>query len=91
MLGHSLSQRNFQCQADVFVHRSAHQSVHDVLSELLAVVAVDGVCQTDNHFKVIHVDVPVWTVGQQPECTVSIFLTRGTILIYRAYRAEHDG
>ena len=83
--------RQFQRQADVFVHRSAHQSVHNVLAELLAVMAVDGVSQTDNHFKAIHVDVPVWTVGEQPERAMSIFLTRDTILIYRAYRAEYNG
>ena len=91
MEGISLSQRQFQRQADVFVYWSAHQSVHNVLAELLAVVAVDGVCQTDNHFKVIHVYVPVRTVGEQPERAVSIFLTRDTILIYRAYRAEYNG
>ena len=51
----------------VFVHRSAHQSVHDVLSELVAIVAVDGVCQTDYHFKVIHVDAPVGVIGEQTE------------------------
>ena len=38
--------------AHVFVHRFAHKPVHDVLSELVAVVAVDGVCQTDHHFKI---------------------------------------
>ena len=61
----SLSWRQFQHQADVFGHRSAHQSVHNVLAELQAVVAVDGVGQTDNHFKVIHVDVPVVVIGEQ--------------------------
>lgn len=46
-----LFRSQFQRQADVFVHRSAHQSVHDVLAELQAVVAVDGVGQTDNHLR----------------------------------------
>ena len=91
MFALSLFRRKFQRQTDVFVHRSAHQSVHDVLAELVAVVAVDGVSQTNNHFKVIHVYVPVGVIGEQPKRAMSIFLTRDTILIYRAYRAEHDG
>lgn len=64
MLALFLSRRKFQRQADVFVHRSAHQSVHNVLAELMAVVAVDGVSQTDNHFKVIrHGELPRGDIG----------------------------
>ena len=85
-----LSSWQFQHQADVFVHGSAHQSVHDVLSELVAVVAVDGICQTDHHFKVIHVDAPIGVIGEQAEGSVSVLFVRETI-IYRAYLAEHIG
>ena len=86
-----LSRRQFQRQADIFVHGSAHKSVHDVLSELVAVVAVDGVCQTDHHFKVIHVDAPVGVIGEQAEGSVSVLFVRDTIIIYIAYLAEHIG
>ena len=52
---------------NILVHRYSHKSVHDVLAELPAIVAVDCVSQTDNHFKVINVDVPVWAIGKQTE------------------------
>ncbi len=62
---------------NILVHRSSHKSVHDVLAvigfaaslaeELPAIVAVDCVSQTDNHFKVVHVYVPVWAIGKQTE------------------------
>ena len=51
----------------ILVHRSAHQTVHNELTELVAIVAVYGVCQADDHFKVIHVYVPVRTIGKQTE------------------------
>ena len=61
----------------ILVHRSAHHSVHDVLAvigfaaslaeELHAIVAVDGVCQTDNDFQIVHVNVPVWMIRVQTE------------------------
>ena len=47
----------------ILVHRSAHQTVHNELTELMAIVAVDGVCQTDNHLKVVHVYVPIRIIG----------------------------
>jgi len=58
----------------IFVHRFAHQAVHNELAELVAIVAVDGVCQTDNHFKIVHVDVPVRTIREQTERAVSVKL-----------------
>lgn len=48
----------------ILVHRFAHQAVHNELAELAAIVTVDGVCQTDNHFKIVHVDVPVRTIRE---------------------------
>ena len=51
------------------VHWPAHQTVHNELTELAAIVTVDGVCQTDNHLKVVHVYVPVRMIGKQTECT----------------------
>ena len=86
-----LSRRQFQRKADIFVHGSAHQSVHDVLAELLAVVAVDSVSQTDYHFKIIHVDVPVRVIGEQSERAVSVLFVRDTFIIYRTYLAEYFG
>jgi len=81
--------------AHVFVHRSAHQSVHNELAELAAIVTVDGVCQTDNHLKIVHVDVPVRTIREQTERAVSVLFVRNTFLyidfIYRAYHAKHGG
>ena len=75
----------------VFVHWFTHQSVHNVLVELLAIVAVNGVCQTDNHFKIVHVDVPVRTIREQTEGAVSVLFVRDTFIIYRAYHAKHGG
>ena len=86
-----LSSWQFQRKADIFVHWSAHQSVHNVLSELVAVVAVDGVCQTDHHFKAIHVNVPIGVIGEQAERAMSVLFMRDTFIIYRAYLAEHGG
>ena len=51
----------------ILVHRFAHQAVHNELAELAAIVAVDGICQTDNHFKIIHVYVPIRMIGKQTE------------------------
>jgi len=46
------------------VHWPAHQTVHNELTERVTIVAVDGVCQTDNHLKVVHVYVPVCRVDR---------------------------
>ena len=43
----------------VRVHWPVHQAVHNELTELVAIVAVDGVCQTDNNLQIVHVYVPV--------------------------------
>ena len=51
----------------ILVHRFAHQEVHNELTELATIVAVDGVCQTDKHFKVVHVYLPVRMIGEQTE------------------------
>jgi len=75
----------------ILVHRFAHQSVHNELTELAVIVTVDGVCQTDNHFKIVHVDVPVRTIREQTEGAVSVLFVRNTFIIYRAYHAKHGG
>ena len=51
----------------ILIHRFAHQSVHDELTELLAIVALNGICQTYHHFKIVHVYVPVRMMGEQAE------------------------
>ena len=75
----------------ILVHRFAHQAVHNELAELAAIIAVDGVCQADNHFKIVHVDVPVRTIREQTERAVSVLFVRDTFIIYRAYHAKHSG
>ena len=62
----------------ILVHRSARQLVHNELAELVTIVAVDGVCQTDDHFKVIHVYVPARMIGEQTEGSMSVLLVCDT-------------
>ena len=54
-------------------------------------MAVDSVGQTDNHFEVIHVDVPIGVIGKKAEGSVSVLFVRDTIILYRSYLAEHLG
>ena len=65
----------------VFVHRFTHQLVHDELSELAAVAAVDDVCKADNNLQIVHVDVPIRMIGEQTERAMSVFLMCDTIII----------
>ena len=76
----TLSILNWQKHAYVLAHWSAHQSVHDELTELVAIVAVDGVCQTDNHFKIVHVYVPIRAIREQTERAVSVLLSCDTFI-----------
>ena len=87
----TLSLLNWQIHTYVLVHRSAHQSVHDELSELAAIVGINSVCQTDNHFKIIHVYVPIRMIGEQTERAMSVFFACDTFIILRAYHAKHGG
>ena len=64
----------------ILVHRFAHQTVHNELTELATIVTVDGVCQMDNHFKIVHVDVPVRTIREQTERAVSVLFVRDTFI-----------
>lgn len=65
----------------ILVHRFTHQTVHNELAELVAIVTVDGVCQTNHHFKVVHFYVPVRTIREQTEGAVSVFFVRDTFII----------
>ena len=65
----------------ILVHRFAHQAVHNELTKLSAIVAVNGICQMDNHFKVVHVDVPVRTIREQMEKAASVLFVRDTFII----------
>lgn len=65
----------------ILVHRFAHQAVHNELAELAAIVAVNGIYQMDNHFKVVHVYVPVRMIREQTERAMSILLSRDTFMI----------
>ena len=67
----------------ILVHRFTHQTVHNELAELAAIVTVDGVCQMDNHFKVVHVYVPVRMIREQTERAMSILLSRDIFIIYK--------
>ena len=56
----------------ILVHRFAHQPVHNELAELATIVTVDGVCHADNHFKIVHIYVPIRVIREQTERAVSI-------------------
>ena len=65
----------------ILVHRFTHQAIHNKLAELVTIIAVDGVCQTDNHFQIIHVYVPVRMIREQTEKSVSVFFACDTFII----------
>mgnify|MGYP006988900206 CR=1 FL=1 len=65
-----------------FVHRFTHQFIHDELTKLVAIVAVNSVCQTNHHFKIIHVDIPVRMKRKQTERAMSVLFVCDTFIIY---------
>ena len=63
---------NVESDTNTLIHRFAHQPVHNELAELATIVTVDGVCHADNHFKIVHIYVPIRVIREQTERAVSI-------------------
>ena len=74
----------------VVVYGRTHKPVHDELTEHVAIVTVNDVCQTNHHFKIIYVNVPVRAIGEQTERTMCILPTCDTLGVNMTHRCVRN-